>query len=171
MDEKVQEYMAILRRTDVFYDLSVPQVEMVASICQEAEYRSGEIIFEENSAGDELYVIAQGEVEILLDPSLVQVTPGPLSGPVTIATLRAGQTFGEIALVDEGLRTASARCASRRARLLVVSRDRLITLCDNYAELGYRVMKSLAADLSFKIRGTDLLIREQLLWRPRSPND
>jgi hypothetical protein len=28
-------------------------------------------------------------------------------------------------------------------------------------------MRNIAADLSFKIRGTDLAIREQLLWRPR----
>lgn len=170
MDEKkVQEYINILRRTDVFYDLSQAQLQMVASLCSEAEYKMGEIIFEENSAGDELYVIARGEVEILVDPSLVQTTPSPRpSGPVTIATLRAGQTFGEVALVDRGLRTASARCASRDTRLLVIPRERLITLCDNFPELGYRVMRNVAADLAFKIRGTDLLIREQLLWRPRA---
>ncbi|HHH41010.1 MAG TPA: cyclic nucleotide-binding domain-containing protein [Chloroflexi bacterium] len=169
MDEKkLQEYINILRRTDVFYDLSQAQLQMVASICSEVEYKMGEIIFEENSAGDELYVIARGEVEILVDPSLVQTTPQPgASGPVTIATLRTGQTFGEVALVDRGLRTASARCASRRARLLVIPRERLITLCDSYPELGYRIMRNVAADLAFKIRGTDLLIREQLLWRPR----
>lgn len=169
MDEKkVQEYMNILHRTDVFYDLSKAQLEMVASICSEAEYRMEEVIFEENSAGDELFVIAQGEVEILLDPSLVQTVPAPGSRSVTIATLRAGQTFGEVALVDQGLRTASARSISDRTRLLVLPRKRLISLCDSYPELGYRVMRNLAADLAFKIRGTDLLIREQLLWRPRS---
>jgi len=168
MDEekRIRDYVNILRRTDMFYDLSEPQLEMVASICSEMKYRMGELIFEENSAGDELYVIAAGEVEIQVDPSLVQ--PGGAQGeePVTIATLRHGQTFGEVALVDQGLRTASARSASRRTRLLVIPRERLITLCDNYPELGYRVMRNVAADLAFKIRGTDLLIREQLLWRP-----
>jgi len=167
MDEKTKEYVTILHRTDVFYDLSEAQLEMVASICKDVEYRMRDMIFKENSAGDELYVIAQGEVEILLDPSLVQIAPDPKAEPVSIATLRAGQTFGEIALVDQGLRTASARCASRKAKLLQISRDRLITLCDSYPQLGYRVMRNVAADLAFKIRGTDLLVREQLLWRPR----
>lgn len=166
-EKKVREYVNTLRRTDVFYDLTETQLEMVAGICTEVEYQMGQIIFEENSAGDELYVIARGEVEILVDPALVQTEPGPRSSPVTIATLRPGQTFGEIALVDRGLRTASARCASRQTRLLVVPRERLITLCDSYPELGYRVMRNVAADLAFKIRGTDLLIRQQLLWRPR----
>jgi hypothetical protein len=53
----------------------------------------------------------------------------------------------------------------------VIQRERLISMCDNYPELGYRVMRNLAADLAFKIRGTDLLIREQLLWRPRAGVD
>ena len=172
MDEKkTQEYMNVLRRMDVFYDLSEPQLEMIASICSEVEHRMGEVVFEESSAGDELYVIAHGEVEILVDPSLVQATPDPQREPVTIATLRSGQMFGEVALVDQGLRTASARCASRRARLLVIPRERLITLCDSYPELGYRIMRNVAADLAFKVRGTDLLIREQLLWRPRPSGD
>ena len=165
--QAIRERINVLRRADIFYDLSEAQLEMIASISSEAEYGIGEVIFRENSAGDELYVIASGEVEIQVDPSLIK--PGGREGdrPVTIATLRSGQTFGEVALVDQGLRTASARSASRQTRLLVIPRDRLITLCDHYPELGYRVMRNIAADLAFKIRGTDLLIREQLLWRPR----
>jgi hypothetical protein len=32
--------------------------------------------------------------------------------------------------------------------------------------MGYVLMRNIAADLSFKIRSADLMIREQLLWRP-----
>ena len=88
-------------------------------------------------------------------------------GPVTIATLREGQTFGEVALVDQGLRSASARCSEAETLLLKIPRDKLIRLCESYPELGYRIMRNMAADLAFKIRGSDLAIREQLLWRPR----
>ncbi len=168
MAKKTTEYANILRQADVFYDLTEPQLEMIATLCSEITPKAGEIIFEENSAGDELYVIASGTVNILVDPALVQpTTTVPSSGPLAIATIRRGQTFGEIALVDQGLRSASARCASKKARLLVISRDRLIKLCDSYSDLGYRLMRNIAADLAFKIRGTDLTIREQLLWRPR----
>jgi len=166
---KTSEYVNILRQTDIFYDLTEPQLRMVAALCSEITSKSGKIIFEENSAGDELYVIVQGEVGILLNPALIQSTTTERpSHPLTIATLRRGQIFGEIALVDQGLRTASARCTSKRARLLVIPSDRLTKLCDNYPDLGYRLMRNIAAELAFKIRGTDLLIREQLLWRPRS---
>jgi CRP/FNR family cyclic AMP-dependent transcriptional regulator len=162
------EHINVLKRTDIFFDLTPAQLEMIAAICQERAGRAGELIFEENTAGDELYVIVRGEVEILVDPMVVS---GPGSrrtpAPVTIAKMRDGQTFGEIALVDQGLRSASARCASDNTRLLVLSRTKLLELCDKHPDLGYRVMRNMAADLAFKIRNSDLAIREQLLWRPR----
>jgi CRP/FNR family cyclic AMP-dependent transcriptional regulator len=163
------EKIDILRRTDIFYDLSAAQLEMLASLCEERFVKLGDIIFEENNQGDEMFVIARGAVEILVDPSIVGGPGAKKRGsmPVTIATLRSGQTFGEIALVDQGLRTASARCAETETQLLAIPRSRFMKLCDTYPEMGYRVMRNIAADLAFKIRGSDLAIREQLLWRPR----
>jgi CRP/FNR family cyclic AMP-dependent transcriptional regulator len=164
------EYVNTLRQADIFYDLSESQLEMVAGLCSELTPKAGELIFEENSASDELYVIASGEVDIQVSLVLVQsarAKPAAPATPLTIVTLRRGQTFGEVALVDEGLRSASARCASKKARLLVIPRDRLIRLCDGNTDLGYRLMRNIAADLAFKIRGTDMTIRDQLLWHPR----
>ena len=163
------EKIDILRRTDIFYDLTWAQLEMLASICEERVVKLGDIVFEENSQGDEMFVIARGAVEILVDPSIVGGPGAKKRGslPVTIATLRSGQTFGEIALVDQGLRTASSRCAETETQLLAIQRNKFMKLCDTYPEMGYRVMRNIAADLSFKIRGSDLAIREQLLWRPR----
>lgn len=158
----------ILKRADIFYDLTPAQYDMLAAICDEHRVRLGEMIFEENTPGAEMFVIGRGSVEILVDPSIVS---GPMgrkgTGPVTIATLREGQTFGEVALVDQGLRSASARCSEAETLLLKIPRDKFLHLCETYPELGYRVMRNMAADLAFKIRGSDLAIREQLLWRPR----
>ena len=161
-------FINTLKRTDIFYDLTPAHLELIAALCQERNARAGEIIFEENTPGIELFVIVRGEVEILVDPAFVAGSPGRKpSGPVTIATLRDGQTFGEISLVDQGLRSASARCATDNTKLLVLPRQKLLSLCETQPELGYRVMKNIAADLAFKIRNSDLAIREQLFWRPR----
>ena len=160
--------VAILKQTDIFYELTLSQLELVGALCQERRCKAGDIIFEENAASDELYIIAQGEVDIQVDPSLVGEGPlNPSPGPVTIATLRRGQSFGEVALVDQGLRSASARCSANNTQLLVIPRDRLILLCDTYPQLGYRLMRNLAADLALKIRNTDLRIREELLYGHR----
>jgi CRP/FNR family cyclic AMP-dependent transcriptional regulator len=159
-------YVTVLKRTDIFYDLDEKQLEIVAEICHEVRYGFGEMIFQEQSASDELYVIARGEIEILVDPSIIEATPiAPRS--VTIATMRAGQAFGEIALVDQGLRSAGARSAADDTRLLVIPRAKLLNLCDQQPDLGYRVMRNVAAELALKMRGADLTIREQLLWGGR----
>ncbi len=160
-------YVNILRQTDIFYELTPTQLELVASLCTERRAHTSDIVFEENSASDELYIIAQGEVEILVDPSLVGDSTAQGPGSLTIATLRRGQSFGEVALVDQGLRSASARCAQHNTHLLVIPRDKLMMICESYPQLGYRLMRNLAADLALKIRSTDLSIREQLLYGGR----
>ncbi len=152
-----------LKQSDIFYQFTPTQLEMVANLCTEIVFNAGEIIFPENSGSKELYVIANGEVDILINRG----ASGDLDKKETaVALLRRGQSFGEVALVDEGLRSASARAAQKDTRLLVIQRDKLIMLCETYPQLGYRLMYNLAADLAMKIRNTDLRIREQLLYKP-----
>ncbi len=155
-----------LKQGDIFYQFTPTQLELVANLCLERTYQAGEVIFQENSDSKELYIIAQGEVEILINPATIgKGESGQEETP--IARLRRGQSFGEVALVDEGLRSASARAAQKDTRLLVIQRDRLIMLCETYPQLGYRLMYNLAADLAMKIRNTGLRVRDQLLYQPQ----
>jgi CRP/FNR family transcriptional regulator, cyclic AMP receptor protein len=154
--------VTVLKQADIFDELTDTQLELIGSICSERHYQTGDVIFEENTPGDELYVIANGEVEILVNPSMIG---SEASNELhTIATLRRGQSFGEVSLVDEGLRSAGARCGAPDTYLVVIPRDKLMLLCDTYPQLGYRLMRNLAADLAMKIRHTDLQVREQLTW-------
>ena len=125
-----------LKQSDIFYQFTPTQLEMVANLCQEVVYQAGEIIFRENSSSQELYIITQGEVEILINPALIDSQKKSKQAGSAIATLRRGQSFGEVALVDEGLRSASAQAAQKDTHLLVVSRDKLIMLCETYPQLG-----------------------------------
>ncbi len=161
----MSETIAYLKQSDIFYQFTPTQLELVANLCQEKMFNEGETIFEENSSSKELYVIAQGEVDIVVDPSVVSTGP---EEKLVIATLRRGQSFGEVALVDEGLRSATARARQKNTRLLVIPRDKIIMLCETCPQLGYRMMYNLAADLAMKIRHTDLKVREKVLYgRPK----
>lgn len=153
---------SILSQADIFDELTHTQLELISSITDERHYQAGDMIFEENTPGDEMYIIASGEVAIQVDPAII----GDESdrGAHTIATLRRGQSFGEVSLVDQGLRSASARCTQQDTHLIVIPREKLNLLCDTYPQLGYRLMRNLAADLAMKIRHTDLQVREQLTW-------
>ena len=165
-----QSVVNFLKQSDIFFQFTPTQLDLVASLCQEATYQKDDLIFKENSSSKELYVIAQGEVDIFLDPALVSASDSSVENHV-IATLRRGQSFGEVVLVDEGLRSASACATQSDTRLLIIPRDKLIMLCETYPQLGYRLMHNLAADLAMKIRNTDLRIREQLLYKPASKTE
>jgi len=160
------KFTSFLKETDLFYNLTATQLEIVDSICEEKQFREDELIFPENSHEKELYLIFRGQVDIYINPGLVSRSPVANARSEVIAHLLRGQSFGEVALVDEGVRSAGAKAASRDTILLQISRERLLNLCNSYPELGYRVMYNLAQDLSQKIRNADLKIREILLYQP-----
>ena len=163
-----KDIVTILSVTDIFDTLTPAQLELIASICVPGNYHTGYVLLEENENSDELYIIARGGVEILMNPGFVGEKQDQQLEPVALTELRQGQVFGEVALVDQGLRSATARISQDNTQLLSIPRDRFMLLCDTYPELGYKVMKNLAADLAFKIRNTDLTIRQYQLLLSQS---
>jgi CRP-like cAMP-binding protein len=167
----MSRYVNVLKQADIFYQLTPTQLELIANLCQERIYTSGELIFPEGAGSDELYVIIRGEVTIEVNPALSGLPEEEQLTGMTIATLRRGQSFGEIALVDQGFRSATARAVQKDTTVLILPREKLMLLCDTYPQLGYLLMRNLAIDLALKIRSTDLHIREQLLFGPRKKPD
>lgn len=153
---------AILRMAELFDNLTSTQIDLIESICETVALSKGQLLFNELDSTDELYLIARGGIEILVNPGLVSSRTDQME-PVVIAELRQGQVLGEVALVDQGLRSASARVSQDDTYLLKIPRGRLMLLCDTYPELGYKLMKNLAADLALKIRNTDLTVRQYQL--------
>ena len=154
----------ILKQADIFHKLTPTQLALVANIGQIQTFNAGENIFFEGTDSDELYIIIQGQIDILVNPISLNPEPGDGQQPIIIATLRQGQSFGEIALVDKGLRSATARASQDNSQLFVIQSQKLMLLCDSYPNLGYRLMYNFAADLALKIRSMDLRIREELLY-------
>ena len=152
----------MLGRTTICRELTDDELDMLASIAHTLDCVTGDIILSEGSASDELYVILNGEVDIVVGAD--EAYAGSDRQPVTITTLRRGQSFGEMALVSEGTRAATARCAQHETTLIVIPRRQLVQLFDEHPRLGYKIMRNLAADLASKIRATDVLIQERVTW-------
>lgn len=160
---KMEEYLHFLKETDLFHDLDDAQIHIVEKLCKDRKYKTNEIIFNENSKETELYLVVKGEVNILVNPSIVSKISDKKFGPEVIAKLCRGQSFGEMSLTDEGIRSASAVAGSEDVRLLIISRTELLDLCNSNPALGYKVMFNLCNDLSHKIRVANLQIRDALL--------
>ncbi len=152
----------VLEQVDIFEELTPDQLKQVEAICTEKSYQQGDVIFEESTPSHEFYIIADGEVDIQIDPDTIG-DGHDSHQPTTIATLRRGQSFGEVAIVDPGLRSASAKCVSDSCRVLLIDRHAFLQLLENDYQMGYIVMRNFAVDLSLKIRQTNLLVRESLM--------
>ena len=150
----------ILKQADLFYDMSDDQLTSIQSICSSQTFSHGDVIFKENDISDELYIVADGEVAIRINPQLI----GGTGDSKTIATFGRGQSFGEVAVIDQGTRSASAHVTSGSLELIVIKRNDLMALCKTNTSLGFQMMYNLAVDLSTKIRTTDIQIREQILY-------
>lgn len=171
MGEQMQQSIAaILSITELFDNLTETQLDLVAAICESGTYQPGDVLVQEHDSSDDLYVIVRGGVEVLMDPTLVGTADVEQDSvePVVLTELRQGQVFGEVALVDQGIRSATIRVSQENTQVLRIPRQRLMLLCDTYPELGYRLMKNVAADLAFKIRSTDLTVRQYQLLLSQS---
>ncbi len=151
----------ILEMVDIFCDLNAEQLEQIYHICKRKTFNKDDVIFEENSPSKEMYIILEGEVEITVRRDIFQAKKQESH---RITKLGQGQCFGEVSLVDQGLRSAEARCLSETCRMLVLDRDKFLKLLKSDLQIGFNVMYNLAADMCLKMRRTTYIVRESLLY-------
>jgi CRP-like cAMP-binding protein len=103
---------------------------------------------------DSFYLIQHGAVQIVTRAETG--SQDEAAGDAVRLSLGRGQPFGEMALVDGGPRSATVRASSDVA-LYVINCAQFLALCEQFPSLGYRVMRNVAADLSFKLRQRNLI--------------
>lgn len=152
--------MESLRRVDIFSNLSDNELLQVASLCDVWRLPAGHVIFREGDTGNELFIIQEGCVRVAIN---TRGADGSLS-PATINTLHAGQSFGEMVLLDGATRTATISSIEPCVLLAIKGSD-FEKLCNSNPRIGYCVMRNLAGDLSYKLRSSNLLLRGNIRWR------
>jgi CRP/FNR family cyclic AMP-dependent transcriptional regulator len=137
----------ILEIVDIFSDLNLNQLKQIFQICTQKIFNKGEVIVRENTPSTDIYIILEGEVEIIIDKNGLKNTQEKRVG-----ILDRGQSFGEVALVDQGLRTATVRCYSETCRLLEIDRDHFLKFLKENPDIGFTVLYNIAADICLKFR-------------------
>jgi len=158
-----QSIHSILSQTQLFDSISDSQLESIAEICESAVLPKGYILIQENEASDALYIVGSGGVEITINPAFISSHEEDAKEQVVLAELMPGQVFGEIALVDQGIRSATAKTTADDSFILRIPREALMGLCDSDPIMGYNLMKNLAADLALKMRNMGLTVRQYQL--------
>jgi CRP-like cAMP-binding protein len=118
----------------------VPEAELtsVAQRMRRRSYRRGTVIFHQGDPGDALHVIASGSVKIVLHSAA--------GDEAIIATLRPGDFFGELSLLDGRERSATAS-AIETTETLVLDRATLRVLLDEQPALRDALLTDLALEL------------------------
>src|SRR3954452_11168179 len=127
-----------IARIPFFAGLDTPALERVAAGMRTRRFRRGEVIFHVGDPGDALFILVSGEVKISL--------PSDTGDEAIIATLRSGDVFGELALLDGAARSATASALSA-TEAVVLPRDRFRELIDTEPVVRDALLASLAGEL------------------------
>ena len=95
------EKLEVLRRSPLFEMLSEAELQVLAELSRARTFAAGDVVFREGDAGDALFVLAKGEVEV--------VANGVGADPLPLALLSAPEAFGEMSLIDREVRSATVR--------------------------------------------------------------
>jgi CRP-like cAMP-binding protein len=113
---------AVLRQVALFQTLAGDDLAALAEVMETIQVSKREVVFREDDPGDAFYLVLEGQLEIL------KRRPKPSRRSTTIGWLGPGHCFGEIALLEGGIRTATiqARSAGRLLRLAKADFERLV---------------------------------------------
>ncbi len=132
-----------LENIPIFDNLSEKDLEKIARLTHEREYKKEEQIFKKLAPAEGMYVILDGEV-VINDPETKNI----------YANLHSGDFFGELALLDDEPRSASA-ITKQASRLIGFFRTDLLTLIERSPELGNQVLLNLSKVLGERLRKTN----------------
>jgi serine/threonine protein phosphatase PrpC len=135
-----------LRRIPLFKHLSYKEQAAILAIASSRTYPGGREIVLENQPGEELFIVVGGRVSIE-------------KAGVEIAELRAGGHFGEMGLIDNEPRSATVR-ATEPTRVMVVSRNDLMTLMKKEPVLAVKLLWSFVQVLSDRLRAANANLSE-----------
>ena len=106
------------------------EMELLAMESDPRVCEAGEVIFREYDMGAEMYVVLEGEVELTI-------------GGTPVETVGAGQPFGEMALIDQAPRVATAT-ARTACKLAVIPEKRFLFMVQTTPHFALRIMKVMA---------------------------
>jgi CRP/FNR family cyclic AMP-dependent transcriptional regulator len=157
-----KDILLLLKKIPLFAELGKGELREIERLIHHRQYKSGEVIFWEDEPGVGMYIVQKGEVGIFKD----YTTPGQKE----LARLEFGDFFGEMALLENDCRSASAVALSA-AHLLGLFHPDLFNLFERKPQLGNKMLTTLANMLAQRLRRTNVELQELAKNSPRPARD
>jgi CRP-like cAMP-binding protein len=139
-----------LKRIQLFEQLSDEELSSLAETCHKESFKAGERIFEEGAIGDKFFMLQKGEVRI---SKIIQGI-----GEEALVVLKEGSYFGEMALIDESPRSATAICNTNTVALVIDKEDFDKLLHEDH-EIATKLLWTFVRTLSVRLRETNEKIK------------
>ena len=137
------ESFLALSRSPLFKGMKEQDIEYLSSFFTLSQVREGRTVFVENMPGESLYLIGQGTVQI----SLMMAE----ADEQNLVSLDAGDVFGEMAIIDHGNRSATARI-TRNAILYGLNQKSFNVLAKENSQVALHLTLNIARIFSARIR-------------------
>jgi len=144
-ENKEQQIFDVLRAIPIFQGLSSRELRTVQKLVYVRHYADGETIFSTGDPSLGMYIIRSGTVHILREI--------PEAQSKLIAALTAGEFFGEMGLIDDSPRSATA-VAHGNTEAIGFFKPELLNASSRQPELGLKIFLSVAKTLSARLRLT-----------------
>ena len=138
----------LLSNIGLFESLTQDDLDSLSNRLTENDYEAGSIVFNQGDQGDSLFIVESGAVEI---------SYGEGRARVVLASLFAGQYFGELSLFDGSPRSATAT-AVKPSRLVRLDRDDLVDFVNKNPSAALRII----AEMGERLRQTNELMSRQV---------
>ena len=140
-----QEMISGLKTFPLLSRLSEDKLAALAEVMKEKTFPAGELILKEGESGDEMFLLLSGSVDVLKTTTY--------GDSYIAASLEASYhcTFGEMALIDSGKRSATVR-AKEECRTLSLSAEAFRNFCREDPQTGLELMMSISATLVRNLR-------------------
>ena len=153
----VGKKIEILKNTDLFSNLKAIELSIIADYSEIRPFLRGDILFVEGSMLNRFYVIIEGEVLIIRDGD------GDLQ--MDVARFVAGDSFGELDLLGNTPRSATAICVRDSLLLMFPSEETsLVSVFDKHPYIAAQILNKLMAIIGNRIRQINRHISEKTPW-------
>lgn len=133
-----------LARFDIMAGMHEAELAIMRAVLERREWPSGNAVFYEGDAGDDLFLIVKGNASVRMQ------MPGN-TRTMRLVTFSPGTIFGELALLDREARSASIE-ADTDLTCHVLSHDRYLRLSVEHPTLAIKLMTNLGRELSGRLR-------------------
>jgi CRP/FNR family cyclic AMP-dependent transcriptional regulator len=146
--------MQFFQKIFLFQDLREEEVKEVLGLTVERTFPAGAVIIHEGEAGDSMFILCRGEVEITKRLGLVLDDEVPRERIIVRLMAEEGVCFGEMALLEEEPRSATVT-ALTECQLLEMDREKFLRLVRENCDMGTKILLRLAQLLSKYLRKTN----------------